>query len=211
MRWSPKPDQQLSTTCVSRYVKISNPNSLEVLLNVKQHNEIKLYLKTKCHENSSPKPSRLSHLQVLSINEPVPDEQKLFAKYAPWSKDVTSFWTSAPSTVIPKETSCRPLRFIYDATVRQQSENHESCLRSRYLALFWFDYFTERYPGKGAGFDQDYKDLGREIAGVDTNADDSMISTLREQVKAGRRYNKLTERFSDGILLILPSSIGRST
>jgi hypothetical protein len=159
---------------------------------------------------SRPKPSRPSHLQVLSIQESVPDKQKLAAKYASWSKDITSFWTPTSSIFIPEETSCRPLRAIYDATVRQESENHESCLRSRYLALFWFDYFTERYPGKGAGFDQDYKDLGCEIAGVE-NADDSIISTLREQVKAGRRYNKLTESFGDGILLALPSSIGRST
>lgn len=69
----------------------------------------------------------------------------------------------------------------------------------------------ERYSGKEAGFDQDYEDLGREIAGSETMADDSIVSTLREQVKAGRRYNKLTERFGNGIHLVLPSSIGRST
>ena len=103
------------------------------------------------------------------------------------------------------------MRCIYDATVRQESENHESCLRSRYLALFWFDYFTKRYQGKESGFDQNYEDLGREIAGFETMVDDSIVSTLREQVKAGRRYDKLTGRFGNGILLALPSSIGRST
>lgn len=203
MRCSPRPDHQLSTTCVSRYVKISNSNSLAVPLNVKQRPGIKLYFQTKFPQEKSSRP------QVLSIKDPLPKEEELFAKYDSWSKDIPSFWKSTSSTFIPEETSCRPLRFIYDATVGQQLENHESCLRSRYLNLFWFDYFTKRYPGRG--FDHDYGDLGHEIAGVETNADDLMISTLRERVGAGRRYNKLTEKFGDGILLILPSSIGRST
>ncbi|CZT13623.1 uncharacterized protein RAG0_17124 [Rhynchosporium agropyri] len=110
----------------------------------------------------------------------VPYAQKLSAKYAPWSKDTASFWRSEALTIVPEETHCHPLRFIYEAKLRIQYEDQESY-------------------------------LNREIAGVETIADDVLVSTLRGQVKAGRRNNKLTERFCNGILLVIPSSIGRST
>ncbi|XMA13632.1 hypothetical protein WAI453_006423 [Rhynchosporium graminicola] len=173
-----------------------------------QNPEIQTYLKTKYFEESLPlssqKTSGPRHLQVLSIDRLVPDTQKLSSKYAPWSKDIASFWRSEALTIVPEETHCRPLRFIYEAKLREQCENQESCLRRRFLALFWFDYFVARYPGRG--YDHDFKDLNREIAGVETIADDVIVSTLRDRVKAGRRYNKLTERFGNGILLIIPSS-----
>ncbi|CZS94275.1 hypothetical protein WAI453_013128 [Rhynchosporium graminicola] len=178
-----------------------------------QHPEIQTYLKTKYFKNPLPlstqKTSRLRYLQVLSIDRPVLDAHKLYAKYAPWSKDTASFWRSEGFAILLEKTNSHPLRFIYDATVREQRENEESCLRRRFFALFWFDYFMARYPGRG--YDHEYKDLNYEIAGIETIADDKIVSTLRDLIKAGRRYYKLTERFSNGILLIIPSSVGRST
>ena len=84
-------------------------------------------------------------------------------------------------------------------------------MRGRYLALFWFDYFKARYPGQEAAYDREYVDLGHTILGSASADTEALVSRLREFVKAGRRYNMLTTKFGDGILLILPSSVGRTT
>lgn len=77
--------------------------------------------------------------------------------------------------------------------------------------MFWFDYFAARYPEQETAFDHEYLDLGRYILGPAIVDSDGRISRLQEQVKAGRKYNMLTRKFEDGILLTLPSSIGWST
>lgn len=77
--------------------------------------------------------------------------------------------------------------------------------------MFWFDYFNAIYPEQETAFDREYVDLGRHILGPAVVDSDATVSTLREQVKAGRKYNILSRKFGDGILLALPSSIGRST
>ena len=91
------------------------------------------------------------------------------------------------------------------------SESHGDCLRQRYLAIFWFDYFKVRYPEQKAAYDHEYLELGQRILGCIASNTDEIVSILRQQVQAGRRYNMLTARFGDAILLTLPSSIGRST
>ncbi|PVH69142.1 hypothetical protein DL98DRAFT_578494 [Cadophora sp. DSE1049] len=178
-----------------------------------KHPQITEFLKTKYLKDPLLPPSKEPNRppQVLSIKGPVPKEEKLeklLETLEPWRKDVRSFWITKSSTFIPDETCRHPLRFIYAATVEELSQK-ESCLRRRYLALFWFDCFVKRYPGRG--YDNEYSELSREIAGAVVDAETSIISRLRCQVSAGRRYNKLTEKFGDGILLILPSSIGKST
>ena len=52
--------------------------------------------------------------------------------------------------------------------------------------------------------------MGRELLGPVGGDHDSIVSRLREQVRAGKRYKMLTTKFGDGILLAIPSSVGRS-
>ncbi|KAN0091745.1 hypothetical protein V8E51_017592 [Hyaloscypha variabilis] len=70
--------------------------------------------------------------------------------------------------------------------------------------------FDDLYEQETA-FDYEYTELGRYILGSALADIDETVSKLREQVKAGRKYSVLTAKFGDGILLTLPSSIGRST
>jgi hypothetical protein len=150
-------------------------------------------------------------LQAIHIKEPVPNEERLSDKeYSSWSRDISLFWTSSNS-ILPGETCGELLRFIYEATIRVEVQSHQDCLRRRYLALFWFDYFKARYPEQETAFDYEYVELGRHILGSAIADTDEAVSKLREQVKAGRKYSILTAKFGDGILLTLPSSIGRST
>jgi hypothetical protein len=87
----------------------------------------------------------------------VPDEQQLTAvKYDLWCKNPYTFWTVRSFTFIPPETCREPLRFVYAGTVQQEADSHEDCLRRRYLALFWFDYFKMRYPMQERGYDHEY-------------------------------------------------------
>jgi hypothetical protein len=151
------------------------------------------------------------HLEAICIKNPT-DEQKFTPEeYQSWSKDVPIFWRPSSTSFIPEETSREPICFIYDATVQFVSQSHGDCLRRRYLALFWFDYFKARYPGREAGFDCEYVDLGHTILGSAVADTEAVVSLLREYVKAGRKYNMLTMKFGDGILLTIPSSVGRTT
>lgn len=77
--------------------------------------------------------------------------------------------------------------------------------------MFWFDYFQRRYPKQVVGYDYEYVDLGYILLGPRTTNTDVIVSVLWEYIKVGRRYNILTTRFGDSILLILPSTIGRTT
>jgi hypothetical protein len=161
-------------------------------------------------QQRQPQP-RQPHLQAIYIKESVPDEERLSDEECSlWSGDISLFWASSYS-FFPGETCCEPLRFIYEATIRVEAQSHQDCLRRRYLALFWFDYFKVRYPGQETAFDCQYVELGRHILGSAVADSDETVSKLREQLKAGRRYSMLTAKFGDGILLTLPSSIGRST
>jgi len=151
-------------------------------------------------------------LQAIHIKKIVPEEQRLTEKeYSSWSRDPSLFWTSSSYTFLPSETCCEPLRFVYDATTQIEPRSHEDCLRRRYLALFWFDYFNATYPEQETAFDHEYVQLARYVLGPAVVDSDATVSALREQVKAGRKYDMLTRRFGDSILLTLPSSIGRST
>jgi hypothetical protein len=159
---------------------------------------------------------RQPHLQAIHIKESVSDEERLSdEEYSAWSGDISLFWTSSSYSFFPGEICYKPLRFIYKATIRVEAQSHQQshqdCLRRRYLALFWFDYFKARYPGQETAFDYEYTELGRYILGSALADTDETVSKLREQVKAGRKYSVLTAKFGDGILLTLPSSIGRST
>jgi hypothetical protein len=151
-------------------------------------------------------------LQAIYIKNIVPEEQRFTEKeYSSWSGEPSRFWTSSSYTFLPPEACQEPLRFIYDATTRIEPQIHEDCLRRRYLALFWFDYFNARYPEQQTAFDHEYEQLARYVLGLAIVDSDATVSALREQVKAGRKYNMLTRKFGDGILLTLPSSIGKST
>jgi hypothetical protein len=74
--------------------------------------------------------------------------------------------------------------------------------------LFWFNCFAARYPEQETAFDHEYLDLGRHILGLAVVDSNARVSRLREQVKAGRKYNMLTRKFNDSILLTFPLSIG---
>jgi hypothetical protein len=151
-------------------------------------------------------------LQAIHIKKFVPEGQKLTEKErSTWNGDPCLFWTSSSYSFLPPENCHEPLRFVLDATTRIEPQSHEDCLRRRYLALFWFDCFAARYPEQETAFDHEYLDLGRHILGPAVVDSDARVSSLREQVKAGRKYNMLTRKFEDGILLTLPSNIGWST
>jgi hypothetical protein len=151
-------------------------------------------------------------LQAIHIKKNVPEEQRLTEKESSsWSRDPSLFWISSSYSFLPPENYYEPLRFVLDATTRIEPQNHEDCLRRRYLALFWFDCFNARYPEQETAFDHEYVGLGRYILGPAVVESDARVSRLREQVKAGRKYNMLARKFGDGILLTLPSSIGWST
>jgi hypothetical protein len=77
--------------------------------------------------------------------------------------------------------------------------------------LFWLDYIKARYPGQEAGYNGEYGNLGHKILDSAATNTQGIVSVLREYVKAGRRYNMLTTKFGDGILLTIPSSISRTT
>jgi hypothetical protein len=132
-------------------------------------------------------------------------------EYSSWNTNTSLFWTTSSYNFLPEETCCEPVRFIYNATIRIELQNHQDCLRRRYLALFWFDYFQARYPELETAFNHEYVEFGRQILGSTVADTDATVSKLRELVKAGRKYNMLTAKFGDSILLTLPSSIGRST
>ncbi len=186
----------------------------------RQHDEIRVYLRTKYHryveapqrqQSGRPKPKQ-PHLQAIHIKKFVPKERTLTdEKCSTWNRDPYLFWTSSSYSFLPPENCHEPLRFVLDATARIEPQSHVDCLRRRYLALFWFDCFAARYPEQGTAFDHEYLDLGRHILGHAVVDSDARVSRLREQVKAGRKYNMLTRKFEDGILLTLPSSVGWST
>jgi hypothetical protein len=207
-------DQKPLTICVSRYVTGRRIPAKMVAEALVQHDEIRTYLKSKYHWDLEPPQQpqpRQPHLQVIHIKESVPAEERLSGEeYSSWSGDISLFWTSSSSSFFPGETCCDPLRFIYEATIRAEIQSHQDCLRRRYLALFWFDYFKARYPGQETAFEYEYVELGRYILGSDVADTDETTSKLKGQVKAGRKYSLLTAKFGDAILLTLPSSIGRS-
>jgi hypothetical protein len=163
-------------------------------------------------QHAQSQPRQPPHLQAIHIKASVPDGERLSdEEYSSWSGDISLFWTSSSYSFLPGETCCDPLRFIYKATIRVEVQSHQDCLRRRYLALFWFDYFKARYPRQETAFDYEYVELGRYILGSADADTYETVSKLRELVKAGRKYSILTAKFGDGILLALPSSIGSST
>ena len=185
---------------------------------LRQHDEIKVYLKSKYLREAPRRPQsgrqklRQPHLQTIHINDFVPEKQRLTEEErSAWSSDPSLFWTSSSCSFLPGENCDKPLLFVFDTTTHIQLTSHGDCLRRRHLAVFWFDCFRRRYPEQKTAFDREYLDLGQHILGSDVENSDERVSMLREQVKAGRKYDMLTRRFGDGILLALPSSIGWST
>ncbi|KAH6704236.1 hypothetical protein BKA61DRAFT_680489 [Leptodontidium sp. MPI-SDFR-AT-0119] len=183
-----------------------------------QHDEIRTYLKSVHHRHVEAHPlqqqpkRKQPHLEAIHIKKSVPREQTLDEEEClAWKRDVSLFWTSPSHSFLPPENCDEPLRFVLHATARTEAQGHACCLRRRFLALFWFDCFAARYPEHETAFDYEYMDLGRHILGPDIEDSDTRVSKLREQVKAGRKYNMLTNKFEDSILLTLPSSIGWST
>ncbi|KAH8674440.1 hypothetical protein BGZ60DRAFT_404034 [Tricladium varicosporioides] len=185
-----------------------------------QHDEIREYLESKCYWNSRPTQQqqlgqtklRQQHLHTIQIKKTVPEEERLTEKdISLWNKDPSFFWTYSSFSFLPPEDCHNPLNFVLDVTSWIERQGHKDCLRGRYLALFWFDCFNTRFPEQEKAFDQEYVDLGRCILGPTIVERDERVSMLREQVKAGRKYNMLTRKFGDAILLTLPSCIGRST
>ncbi|KAG9229904.1 hypothetical protein BJ875DRAFT_488485 [Amylocarpus encephaloides] len=105
---------------------------------------------------------------------------------------------------------------VWEHHLSQRSKNHGDCLRGRYISLFWFDYFDKTYPNLKTGFNSHYSDLAKNMRGWATTDPtppdpESIVPKLRYLVKAGRRYDMLVKAFGEGILLTLPSSIGKTT
>lgn len=125
-------------------------------------------------------------MEAIYIKTPVLEEHKFtFKEYKSWSEDVSTFWKLSFISFIPEETSCESICFIYHATVQFNAQTHRDCLRGRYLALFWFDYFKARFPEREAGYDHEYVDLGHTILGPESADTDALVSRLRELVRAG--------------------------
>jgi hypothetical protein len=129
-----------------------------------------------------------------------------------WYKDPSTFWTSGSHTFVPSETP-HPVSFIYFATARFHENAIEDCLRRRFIALFWFDYFEASFPErKRSTNDREYTSLARWISVTKDQAEiRGVAKAVAAQVRAGRRYDKLAVAFGNGVLLTLPSSIGPTT
>jgi len=207
---------------------------LTLLLNTDQDKKVRSYLESHLRQPSSLAhptltdlgPSQqplLSQLPVqtsnssskrsLCIKQPVPaDKQTTVQELDCWGKDVSSFWVSKLHTFVP-ENSVEAVHSILTATIQFQSKSHEDYLRGRFIALFWFDYFKETYAElKGGGFGSQYKDLAQGVLTRRATSEvDNTVKILRAQVGAGRRYHMLAEKFGVGILLTLPTSIGKTT
>jgi hypothetical protein len=128
---------------------------------------------------------------------------------------VNTFW-SYSLHFVPNNISYEPISFILAATAKFLLEKHGSCIRRRYLALFWYDYFVSKYPGQKSGFDSEYIDLAHSALGVVISTAlgtivENIAEALSAKVRVGRRYYKLTELFGVAILLTLPTSIGNIT
>jgi hypothetical protein len=64
-----------------------------------------------------------------------------------------------------------------------------------------------RYLEQETTFDYKYLDLSRYILGLAVVDSDARVFRLQEQIKAGQKYNMLTRKFNNSILLTLLLSI----
>lgn len=149
--------------------------------------------------------------QQLTIKTSVDKRDRLDSQCCvEWSSNPGLFW-SPYYTFLPNNHQGSVIGFIYNATVKSTSKGHEECARQRFVNLFWCDYLRQEYPENAYG--NEYVDLSQRVLGRsdDEDANDEVKKALKKRVAAGRRLYKLAERFGDGILLTLPSSIPRST
>lgn len=153
-----------------------------------------------------PKPSRRKYLHIAASDTAAGQ----LTSVASWEEDVSRFWSSNSDTFIPEEVSHNAVGFIYNATVHFGSNGQEDCLRRRFLALFWFDYFNKHYPDVKTGYYSQYGDLSNmSLTSNVYGNQEANIAELRAQVRAGRRYIILANGFGEGILLTIPTKIGQ--
>lgn len=145
----------------------------------------------------------------ISLQLQVPDSARLSSQeLSEWTKDPSSFWKT-PHNFLPEEVNCTTISSVYYATQSFKiTEDHASCLQHRYITLFWFDFASFHSI---SDFEAHYVHLAKTILGRGVEITEKVTKGLRDLFSAGRRYNLLATEFGPGILLTLPTSIGRTT
>ncbi|KAH8586156.1 hypothetical protein B0O99DRAFT_695779 [Bisporella sp. PMI_857] len=212
--------------CVFEQVRDNTPLMLLQLplLNIDQNKDIRSYIRSQhllpwtfstSTDLHRPLPVKTSNSckRSIYIKEPVPlNDQIKEQELDLWSKSASNFWSLKSHLFIPENTTVDYVRSVLRSTIQFQSRNYRDYLRRRFIAVFWFDYFKETYPNQKSEYDSEYERLASRYCNSEVAQEpDKIVKCLCTLLRAGRRYAMLAERFGEGILLTLLTSIPKTT
>ena len=126
-----------------------------------------------------------------------------------WSANISTFWTSPAWTARFDDGQ---LAYVYDSYFNLANRQGEDILRIRFSILFFYDLLCFLYPQHSRRAPASiYESFAKIIKDHSSRGDSlkAITTTVSDLIGRGRRYNKLTETFGDGVIVELPVDVPR--